>query len=119
MGLSAGNINFALNELQTWRVVHRIKKEGDRKNYYKVEEHIWKSVSNVLKARELKLLNQAVADLKELSSETAADSQHQKQQIKKVATTLETVMRFSEMAVSAPMEKLVKLSTVLSTLRRM
>lgn len=67
LSLSAGSVSAALAELQTWGVVKRIRVAGDRNFYYEPELQIWKSVSNVLRTRELRILEEAQAGLDTLA----------------------------------------------------
>ncbi|MBT3981439.1 MAG: hypothetical protein HOE90_08805 [Bacteriovoracaceae bacterium] len=71
LNLSAGSVSATLVELQTWGVVKRIRVAGDRNFYFEAETHIWKSVSNVLRARELRILEEAYSGIKNLTKTMA------------------------------------------------
>lgn len=63
LSLSAGSVSSGLSELQIWGVVKRIRLVGDRNFYYEPETRIWKSVSNVLRTREIRILDEAQGGL--------------------------------------------------------
>ena len=44
---------MALAELEHWAVVRRIRRPGDRREYFEAESDVWKMVSRVLREREL------------------------------------------------------------------
>ncbi|NBX67555.1 MAG: hypothetical protein EBR01_01175 [Proteobacteria bacterium] len=66
LSLSAGSVSSGLSELQTWGVVKRIRMAGDRNFYYEPETRIWKSVANVLRTREIRILEEAHGGLNAL-----------------------------------------------------
>jgi len=51
---------MALSELEHWAVVRRIRKPGDRREYFEAETDIWKMISRVLRERELAQIERAV-----------------------------------------------------------
>lgn len=95
LSLSAGSVSSGLSELQTWGVVKRIRMAGDRNFYYEPETKIWKSVSNVLRTREIRILDEAqggllalVDRLKEKSKADGADFQIKR--IKHISEAMQT-----------------------------
>lgn len=68
LGMSAGAVSSSLSELQTWGVVKRIRLAGDRSFYYEPETQIWRSMSSVLRAREVRILEEASMGIKGVAS---------------------------------------------------
>lgn len=92
--LSAGSVSSALNELQMWGVVKRLRVSGDRNFYYEPENRIWKSVSNVLRSREIRILDEAQAGLsaliESLQQKKDTDRDFQIKRVKQVREAIET-----------------------------
>src|SRR5712664_2585436 len=53
LSISSGAASMALSELEHWAVVRRIRKPGDRREYFEAETDIWKMISRVMREREL------------------------------------------------------------------
>src|SRR5689334_20837280 len=53
LSISSGAASMALAELEHWAVVKRIRRPGDRREYFEAETDVWKMVSRVLREREL------------------------------------------------------------------
>src|ERR1700682_4931563 len=51
--ISSGAASMALSELEHWTVVRRIRRPGDRREYFEAETDVWKMISRVLREREL------------------------------------------------------------------
>ena len=51
---------MALSELEHWAVVRRIRRQGDRREYFEAETDIWKMISRVLRERELFQIERAL-----------------------------------------------------------
>ncbi|MCB0327481.1 MAG: hypothetical protein KDD52_07675 [Bdellovibrionales bacterium] len=121
LSLSKGNINGILQELTTWGVVHKTRLEGDRNYYYQAEPHIWKSISNVFKARELRILAEAIERLTRLETQTKnTQDPEQKTKLKKlhhIQETVNTAHMLSSMLVQSDPEKLGKITKLVSRLR--
>jgi HTH-type transcriptional regulator, glycine betaine synthesis regulator len=95
LSLSAGSVSSGLSELQTWGVVKRIRMAGDRNFYYEPETRIWKSVSNVLRTREVRILEEAQGGLQALvqrlqSRKQEENTDFQVKRIKHVREAMET-----------------------------
>jgi DNA-binding transcriptional regulator GbsR (MarR family) len=92
LSLSAGAVSSALSELQTWGVVKRIHIAGDRNFYYESEQHLWKAIANVLRTRELRILEQAHVGLRILEETLDKKSKHETTfQIKRIRHVKEAV----------------------------
>ena len=122
--ISSGNVNGVLQELKTWGVIRHVRVPNDRKTYYKVEEQIWKSISNVLKARELRILSEALEDIDNLdqalsSKNHSADIHYQRDRLKHVRETIHAAYSVTNMAVNANPSRFEKLAHLISKLRSM
>jgi HTH-type transcriptional regulator, glycine betaine synthesis regulator len=60
LSISSGAASMALSELEHWAVVRRIRKPGDRREYFEAETDVWKMISRVLRERELAQIERAV-----------------------------------------------------------
>jgi DNA-binding transcriptional regulator GbsR (MarR family) len=122
LSLSAGSVSSGLSELQTWGVVKRIRMAGDRNFYYEPETRIWKSVSNVLRTREIRILEEAdgglnalVKRLQEKGKEEHADFQVKR--IKQIREAMETAhLLFSTLVNGSPLS-LPKMSRLFDKFR--
>ncbi len=64
-GLSAGNVSMSLQELAHWGVVQRAApgNAAPKRRVYEAETDIWKLVGRVFRDRELRLVDQTIAQL--------------------------------------------------------
>jgi DNA-binding transcriptional regulator GbsR (MarR family) len=60
LAISSGAASMALSELEHWGVVRRIRRAGDRREYFEAETDIWKMISRVLRERELAQIERAL-----------------------------------------------------------
>ena len=52
LGLSSGAVSMTLSELARWGVVRRVWIQGERKDFYTAEVHLWRMISRVFNERE-------------------------------------------------------------------
>lgn len=122
LALSAGSVSSGLSELQTWGVVKRIRMAGDRNFYYEPETRIWKSVSNVLRTREIRILEEAQGGLTALverlqSKGKEENADFQVKRVKQIREAMETAHQlFSALVTGGPMS-LPKLSRLFDKFR--
>jgi DNA-binding transcriptional regulator GbsR (MarR family) len=50
--LSSGAVSMTLSELSRWGVVRKVWIQGERKDYYTAEVHLWRMISRVFNERE-------------------------------------------------------------------
>ena len=120
--LSAGAVSSALSELQTWGVIKRLRVAADRKYYYEADAQIWKSIANVLKARELRILNETIANLKELESKLGKSkddggTKYQVQRIEHVREAVDTAFVLASQLINTKPERLSTVSKLVARLR--
>jgi len=113
LGLSVGNTHQVMHELQTWGVIKRVRVAQDRKSYFVADDQIWKSISNVLKARELRILSEAVTHLERLET---SSSSFQRERIHKVKETLSLIQSLTQLMLQASPKSLDRLARVLDKL---
>ena len=59
--ISTGLLSMTLAELRQWAVVRSVQVPGDRKEHFEAETHIWKLVARVLREREKRAVESALA----------------------------------------------------------
>ncbi|MEZ4704898.1 MAG: MarR family transcriptional regulator [Bdellovibrionota bacterium] len=121
LGLSKGNIHGILKELSKWGVVRKRRLDNDRNYYYEAEKHIWKSISNVFKARELRILGEAIERLQTLEGsirdQKSQDQQEKIDKLQHIQQTVDTAYMLSSLLVNSDPEKLGKITKLVSKLR--
>jgi DNA-binding transcriptional regulator GbsR (MarR family) len=65
--ISRGNVNMNLRALDNWRIVHKVLKKGDRKEYFVAEKDIWKVCKQIIRQRKQKELEPMRGVLSEIS----------------------------------------------------
>lgn len=50
--LSSGAVSMTLNELSRWGVVRKVWVQGERRDFYAAEVHLWRMISRVFSERE-------------------------------------------------------------------
>lgn len=50
--LSSGAVSMTMNELPRWRVVRKVWVQGERKDFFTAEVHLWRMISRVFNERE-------------------------------------------------------------------
>jgi DNA-binding transcriptional regulator GbsR (MarR family) len=124
LGLSKGNVNGLLQELLRWGVAQKVRLPNDRNYYYEVDKHIWKSVAHVIQARELRILNDAIARLGEMQealqkADKTERIAHQIERAQHVQDAIATAQTLTQMLVGASPEKLARVSKIVSRLRNL
>ncbi len=59
--ISTGLLSMSLAELRRWGVVHPVEVPGDRKEHFEAETNVWQLVARVLREREKRAVEQALA----------------------------------------------------------
>jgi HTH-type transcriptional regulator, glycine betaine synthesis regulator len=59
--ISTGLLSMSLAELRRWGVVRTVEIPGDRKEHFEAETNVWKLVTHVLREREKRAVEQALA----------------------------------------------------------
>lgn len=106
LSMSAGAVSASLAELQTWGVVKRIRMAGDRNFYFEAEPQIWKSVGNVFRARELRILGEACSGMQALETRLGKGAKR----VKHVREALESATSLVEELISSSRPSLARLN---------
>ena len=59
--ISTGLLSMSLAELRHWGVVRSVVVPGDRKEHFEAETNVWKLVAKVLREREMRAVEEALA----------------------------------------------------------
>lgn len=62
--ISRGNVSMNLRELMTWGVVHKIHRQGERREFYRAEYEVWTLFQRILAERKRRELDPTLALLK-------------------------------------------------------
>ena len=65
LGLSSGAVSMTLSELARWGVVRKVWIQGERKDFYAAEVHLWRMISRVFNEREKSEVIAAIDELEE------------------------------------------------------
>ncbi len=101
LDISRGNANMNLRRLLDWELIHKVKVEGDRKDYYSAETDVWNIVSTIIRERQQQEIAPIRAELKECIKTLEAggledqESQEFKQRIENYNDFLEMFERFT------------------------
>ena len=55
--VSRGNVSMNLRELINWGVVHKVHRQGERREYYRAEDDVWTLFRRILKERKRRELD--------------------------------------------------------------
>ena len=61
LNISTGAASTTLAELEHWGVISRLRRPGDRREFFEAETDVWKMVSRVLREREIQQIERALA----------------------------------------------------------
>ncbi len=70
--ISTGLLSMSLAELRRWGVVRSVDVPGDRKEHYQAETHVWRMVASVLREREKRAVEGALAAFERSLAEVRA-----------------------------------------------
>lgn len=70
--ISTGLLSMSLAELRRWGVVRPVEVPGDRKEHFEAETNVWRLVARVLREREKKAVEQALAAFERALAEVRA-----------------------------------------------
>jgi DNA-binding transcriptional regulator GbsR (MarR family) len=97
-----------------WGVVKRLRVSGDRNFYYEPELRIWKCISNVLRAREIRILDEAQAGLsaliESLQQKKDSEKDFQVKRVKQVKEAIDTAQQLFNALINGGAFSLPKLN---------
>lgn len=71
LDISRGSASMSLKALLEWAIVSRTHKRGDRKEYFKAEQDVWKLFRKIIRERKRREIDPALASLRHCRSLTA------------------------------------------------
>jgi len=75
--VSRGNVSMNLRELITWGVVHKVHRQGERREYYRAEVDVWTLFRRILKERKRRELDPTLIVLERSVLMVGDDPAHQ------------------------------------------
>jgi DNA-binding transcriptional regulator GbsR (MarR family) len=70
--ISTGLLSMSLAELRRWGVVRSFEVPGDRKEHFEAETNVWRLVARVLREREMRAVEDALATFERVLAEVRA-----------------------------------------------
>ena len=70
--ISRGNVSMNLRELMAWGVVHKVHRQGERREFYRAESEVWTLFRRILAERKRRELDPTLALLK-MTADRVAD----------------------------------------------
>src|SRR4028119_827127 len=61
LSVSRGNVSMNLRELIAWRVVHKVHRQGERREFYRAEADVWTLFRRILVERKRRELDPTLA----------------------------------------------------------
>lgn len=61
LNMSKGNVSLNVRSLERWGLIKRVSQMGDRKDYYEAESDFWRIVRDIIRERDKKEFDQALA----------------------------------------------------------
>jgi DNA-binding transcriptional regulator GbsR (MarR family) len=74
LGISRGSASMTLRALQEWGIVSRVHLRGDRKEYFKAEQDVWKLFRTILRERKKREIDPLLEALRGCRRLTAGKS---------------------------------------------
>ena len=71
LGISRGSASMSLKSLLDWGIVSRTHRRGDRKEYFKAEQDVWKLFRTIIRERKRREIDPALSSLRHCRSLTA------------------------------------------------
>ena len=94
--LSSGAVSMTLSELSRWGVVRKVWVQGERKDFYNAEIHLWKMISRVFNEREkaeigaaIESFGEALRDLDRIETDDPVTRARIKLQRERIGNLLE------------------------------
>lgn len=74
LGISAGLASMVINDLERWGVVRKCSTPGERREYFEAEPSIWEPIAKVLREREMRQMEETLAELREARERLERDA---------------------------------------------
>jgi len=69
LGISRGNASMNIRALKEWGIIRKVRVKGDRKDYYEIDEDIWRVITHFVRERKKREL-EPVLDVISRSSDS-------------------------------------------------
>jgi DNA-binding transcriptional regulator GbsR (MarR family) len=112
--ISKGNVSINIRALERWNMVRPVWVKGDRKDYYEAETDFWKIIQGVLKEREKKEFDQALAAIGRIRKK--AEEAGKKEKSVDTAFAVDRLKKLEDFITS--MDQLVGVMLTLEDLKR-
>jgi DNA-binding transcriptional regulator GbsR (MarR family) len=73
LDISRGNANMNLRKLHEWGLVHKINKEGERREFFTAEKDVWNMAARIIQQRQRMEITPIKENLKECLNTVDAD----------------------------------------------
>lgn len=97
--VSRGNANMNLHNLMQWGLVHKISKNGTRKDFYTAEKDVWSTAARIIKERQQREVSPLKVNLQacmEILEETDSLSSSEKDFRKRLESFMEFLDIFQD-----------------------
>lgn len=109
LALSSSAVSLVLGELGDWNAVKKVRRPGERRDFYTAEASIWKLLTRVVRHRELSLvqdtaaaLDRAAGDVRELRGQLgSAEEKTRARHVRKRLDKLRTLTKLGERLLGA------------------
>ncbi len=61
LNMSKGNVSLNVRSLERWGLIKKVNQKSDRKDYYEAESDFWRIVRDIIRERDKKEFDQALA----------------------------------------------------------
>ncbi|WP_299967771.1 MarR family transcriptional regulator [uncultured Roseobacter sp.] len=109
LGIARSNVSTSLKELVSWKLIRRVPKPGDRREYFEAESDVWEIAMRVAKGRKEREIDPAMQVLHDCI--TAAEGENDLdpvalKRMKEMQDFLQTVDTWYGQMLSVPKSKL-------------
>lgn len=103
LSMARSNVSTALKELESWELVFRESRVGDRKSYYRVQADVWEMARAIMKERKRREAEGALRTVGECLKK-AREAQHsfQERRLKEMEEILQLGCDFADRAAACP-----------------
>jgi len=97
LGISRGNANMNLRNLIKWKLIHKVHRKGERKDYYIAEKDVWNIVSIIIKERQEREITPIRENLRSCITVFEENEDNITEEEKELKERLENFIEFLEM----------------------
>jgi len=86
LDVSRGNVSMNLRELMSWGVVHKVHRQGERREFYRAEADVWTLFRRILQERKRRELDPTLVVLERTVRLIASDSAQDRSRLDRIAS---------------------------------